>query len=355
MSDRKKILFKQGAVDAFEKKIFHVNWLLTDACNYSCSYCFGNGPKKISEGSFATKKQLLNAADRIIRLEKEYYSVYLAGGEPTLHPHLADIIKIFSEDDKCTIAITTNLSKCKNYFLNLASLSNNNFFIEASIHFDHITNIDNVIEKIKSLAPHISMIHIMAHPNKMQEVKKFYNSISLIAQPFELNAYVRIIRNGYSVSKEYSKSDFEWVVNLQQLDYRKAKGFSYSKEPITWEYGDMFSNNYYSEHYNRNDLTAFCLDNFKNMFCLSGNIIRISANGTTRQGVCDGFDTTFNIFNEEFPAEFFNPVICRVNRCSCTANHFTPKFINPMDAPIYISKNQLLSAVYNYLRHKRHL
>jgi hypothetical protein len=89
------------------------------------------------------------------------------------------------------------------------------------------------------------------------------------------------------------------------------------------------------------------------MFCCAGNVIQIRPDGMVRQGVCQSYDVSFNIFTEEFPENFFDPVICRINRCSCTANHFVPKFINPMDAPQYLNDKQLLNAVNNYLHFKR--
>ncbi len=125
--------------------------------------------------------------------------------------------------------ITTNFSKDVDYFHDIfRSVKNDNVFIEPSIHLDHIKS-EEIIFKIRELAPYISNINIMAHPRRMTEVKDIYRKITDIAHEYKLNVYVRIIRSGQIVSEEYSKEDIDWIHNVKQLNCRKKESSSILK------------------------------------------------------------------------------------------------------------------------------
>lgn len=74
------------------ENILFVNWNLIDACNYNCAYC----PSPAHTGdSVYMLERLKRMAEKILSLPREYYAITLGGGEPTLHPFLADIASYF--------------------------------------------------------------------------------------------------------------------------------------------------------------------------------------------------------------------------------------------------------------------
>lgn len=79
-------------------------WLITDySCNNRCWWCYA----KTQE--FQSQLMPLNYAKGIIKLMSEFkpYQGIIIGGEPTLYPHLEEILRLFNEKD-ISPAIITN-------------------------------------------------------------------------------------------------------------------------------------------------------------------------------------------------------------------------------------------------------
>ncbi len=96
--------------DSYGRRIHYLRVSLTDRCNLRCVYCM---PADIQ---FAPPSHLLQA-DELVRLVRVAASigfdrVRLTGGEPTVHPHLVEIVRdIASIDGIQEIAMTTNALK----------------------------------------------------------------------------------------------------------------------------------------------------------------------------------------------------------------------------------------------------
>ena len=78
---------------------FYIGWQLSNACNLDCIYCF-------AEATLHNKRceDIMDTANEILKLNP--ISVGLSGGEPTLEPRLADIMRLFK--DKTTTVLNTN-------------------------------------------------------------------------------------------------------------------------------------------------------------------------------------------------------------------------------------------------------
>lgn len=78
---------------------FYIGWQLSNACNLDCIYCF-------AEDTLHNKRcnDILDTANEILKLNP--ISVGLSGGEPTLEPRLADIMRLFK--GKTTTVLNTN-------------------------------------------------------------------------------------------------------------------------------------------------------------------------------------------------------------------------------------------------------
>lgn len=96
--------------DSYGRNIHYLRVSLTDRCNLRCVYCMP------ADMRFAPASHLLQA-DELVRLVRVAASigfdrVRLTGGEPTVHPHLVEIVRdIASIDGIQEIAMTTNALK----------------------------------------------------------------------------------------------------------------------------------------------------------------------------------------------------------------------------------------------------
>lgn len=99
-----------------------VYWKLTDWCNFRCSYC----PPKSHLGKMvplqpdlSTLRTFCHSLNELSESGKKIELV-LSGGEPTVHPHFADVINAINE--KIMITVITNGSRQINWWKNLEKL-----------------------------------------------------------------------------------------------------------------------------------------------------------------------------------------------------------------------------------------
>jgi molybdenum cofactor biosynthesis enzyme MoaA len=98
--------------------------ILTDRCNFKCPYC--NGIRKDVRGTLS-----LSNAIRILDLwiSEGLRNVRFSGGEPTLYPHLRELVKYCKKNNVEHIAISTNGSADLEYYRELNLLGVNDFSI----------------------------------------------------------------------------------------------------------------------------------------------------------------------------------------------------------------------------------
>jgi MoaA/NifB/PqqE/SkfB family radical SAM enzyme len=96
--------------------------LVTDKCNFSCPYC--RGARKDCRGEME-----LSIVAEIIRHWTPIKNIRFSGGEPTLYPHLVDVIKYAKSCRIERIAISTNGSANINLYKKLIQYGVNDFSI----------------------------------------------------------------------------------------------------------------------------------------------------------------------------------------------------------------------------------
>jgi molybdenum cofactor biosynthesis enzyme MoaA len=89
------------------------NWLtlrllLTEQCNFRCTFCHNEGQGSKSEQSSLTGREL----ERLISVGKEHglRQLKFSGGEPTLHPLLTSFLEIAGSDPSIDCSVITNAS-----------------------------------------------------------------------------------------------------------------------------------------------------------------------------------------------------------------------------------------------------
>ena len=141
------------------KQKINVEWLVTENCNFSCSYCGLYNNKKSSEKDKDKLKKFL----KTIYLKQQVYDFdfFLFGGEPFLHP---DIDFIINEMNQLKIDYTIQ-SNCSYYSVDkISKLQSNIKAINFSIHLREFSCKQSVMKNIDqmiSLNINIKNIEVM--------------------------------------------------------------------------------------------------------------------------------------------------------------------------------------------------
>jgi len=99
---------RQGAFDAYGRQMNYLRISLTDRCNFRCVYCM-----PASGMVFQPREELLSD-DELIRLigifaKVGFRKIRLTGGEPTIRPHLVDIVREIKKQPGIEeLSMTTN-------------------------------------------------------------------------------------------------------------------------------------------------------------------------------------------------------------------------------------------------------
>jgi organic radical activating enzyme len=183
-------------------------WNLIDVCNQRCAYCYeGFGSDEFRPVSTFFKNQSqINSYKNVLKILKlksiGQFEVDIIGGEPTLHPHLYEILEQLNSLENCVeISLLTNLKKPLSYYEKLNKPEYNKVLFCPSIHFDYYKEdlLTKCIEISKFQNTQIIPI-VMLHDNKKHWVnmENFING--LIQHNIE-----------YTISFVYSC--FEYVAN----------------------------------------------------------------------------------------------------------------------------------------------
>lgn len=231
--------------------IFHFSWTLTNWCNYACTYCSAKSimvDKWKHDESISKYKLTLEKLKRFDSL----FAIQLYGGEPSLHPHIKEIIVELKKIDNCKqISIITNLSKSLNFWKDIAMPG---VEICASFHPEYYDN--QFLDKIKFLnnlkdsyiRVTVNLIDdkkywplTLEFINQLKEANVDYNLHYLINTPFWKNNYTEEFFNTFKSidSHNYKGKDLNHytykfedgtISNFKELEiyklgYHKFKGF----------------------------------------------------------------------------------------------------------------------------------
>ena len=145
-----------------ESSYFHINWNITNKCNFSCTYCHPYN----YEGSSPTFK--LDTYKKFVSKIKKQISkdrklvISFAGGEPTAMPEFDDFLTWLVEQD-VAVGITTNGSRnIKFWEKHKKSFS----WVAFSFHSEK-TNIKHCVKVVDTLWAHTNLsVRVMMHPKE---------------------------------------------------------------------------------------------------------------------------------------------------------------------------------------------
>ena len=349
-------IFRTGAYETFYDFPLVIGWDITMRCNYRCSYCFDKGgvQNKISSRKpFSTLTQLKAAVNNIASLNRPWYEINFSGGEPTLHPHLVDLIVMLHEklEERLNkVLIITNGSRNMAFYKKIADIKNLiNITMQISIHTEQV-DMAHILELIETLSKDINIrLALMFNPVKREEVHLIYDILFEYRKIFPFSMNINLLRDSGLLVSRYTKEDFEWQREAT-LKFNALENVLQSKIPAPKKLPRSMRIFYDAEQNGERKIIesanrAVNLTNgllkFTGMYCIANSsLLYIQEDENCHGMVCPADLFIFNIYEEDAITTFRNEMIhgikCPMPLCDCSANDHIPKFSSYEEAVQFI-------------------
>jgi MoaA/NifB/PqqE/SkfB family radical SAM enzyme len=306
------------------KNMLHINWLPTNVCNFHCRYCYPGcndathrAPKDID----LIVKNARHLFDFYNQHGKDKFHIFLAGGEPTLWPELAELAVKIKEKHNVYFTLVSNGSRTLRWFKEKGKVFDN-------VHLTHHLQ-DGNIEHITQVADIMyehgckTTVKVLMDPYRWDEgvaAIKYLKKHSKHSW-FIMAGQVNELDNSWTYTKEQEKFLKREIKRIPNLLWFWKNRHLFKEEIRLFESDAIFANGkkkkalpstYVNHRWN----------NFKGWECdIALNNLYIDWRGDVRSGACGlRFDKEYNILDKDF-AEKFNPQvrsnICPFNCCTC--------------------------------------
>lgn len=359
-------LIKQGDKKQFEieTKLFHFEF--TEACNQNCSYCIeGNFDETKPKPQYSKRDDVIGTIDKIFAAYDENVNLgfIIVGGEPTTQEHFLEVINKIRSRKNTFIVLTTNFTQSIEYYRKL------DVPLITSMHLESHEP-KAWLEKTLALSDLIVHTRIMAHPQKMDEVKEAYALFNEASKHTPLSYSVAEIFNfsrdiqGYRVEYKanYAEEDLEFIkgtrfitTNYPQNLVDKLGILKNICFGAQWFYEK--SNGEIEEKTDNSNMTCkleIGKNNLKGYFC-EHSLVTVRSDGVLIYGWGCCPESSKNIFKEsKFPVNDFKTVVCSKDFCLMDMASTVPKYSSIIHAPVFKNKKELilLRAAHNKLSTK---
>lgn len=293
-------------------RILHINWALTNKCNYNCSYCHDD----LNNGSvpLPTNAGVSNFIDSVFlygRKVNRKLHFEFGGGEVTYYRGIGGLIRSISERDGEVTIISNGSKKLSWWQDNAKHLSG----VSLSYHINdiksesHFIEISKVLEASQTTRFHVN---IMMVPERFDDCLEFANRLklavccSIALQPlFEGFGHGGITNKyPYTPKQEQIMKDFRGRPELKLLPPSMAE--------IEVNYTDDTTENLSTFNLIANDQT-----NFVGWDCYAGvDSLVVTFSGDIYRSWCMQDGPIGSIYDEniEFPSR---PTKCKTKICQC--------------------------------------
>ena len=284
-------------------KPLNVAWLITHICNYSCSYCGAHSFRaKVKESDFSSKEELFNAIDNMAALNRTSYKLSFAGGEPTYHPYLADLLEYAAEklgERLIKVIVISNGSKSVEYYKRLAAKCD--LTLAISIHFEYAKwrHIEKIIRELSGISQ--LTIAVMQHPEYRDEVKTCCSRLEELKKTYPMRCYIEGLKSGEEATAEfdsrYTEEDHEYRKN-QSIVFLQA---GEEKEDQPGTFCEVLDGNEKKLHTDYATLWKYQPFETRNMYCPVGTSdLYIYQKGECAVQACTQPFHFFNIYKKEW-------------------------------------------------------
>jgi len=274
-----------------------VEWNLGKRCNYDCAYC----PSVIHDNTSPhTDLAILEqTVDKLVSIGRPI-RLSFTGGEPTVHPHIEDLLEYCRRKGVFWVNLTTNGTRPSRWYLNNEMYFNHLVF---SLHFEY--DWKRVVHTINQFYDETEIdffVNVMAHHQHMDEVR------TVVAQFIQkgIKFAVRRIRwteGDHNIFDDlrYEGYDLQWLLDM---DATVKANVRIDDSAI------MHANDVIKLHKNQ----------FKGWSCNAGiESLMINWDGDVHRATCRVGGSLGNIYTGTFdvPTE---PIICTRDWCTCAAD-----------------------------------
>ncbi len=259
-----------------------VTWVINNICDRACAYC----PPKLHNGSNHNYKwDLAKEFWRELINRYENIHVSIAGGEPSLSPHLKEAIDMIWDSGN-TIGLTTNLTRKLRYFESIADKCS---YIGASYHpSSPDTEFINKVSAIQHLTP--TTVRLMMDSNHWDHAVETYDRLCKLTKTRVEPVRILDWENG-SNPHTYTQEQNTWLqqhaATVEAQDHqpltRNPKDFT-----VSFEHADGTQ----QPQGNANSLISLNQTNFSGWQCSLGlESLFIHHTGRIRKANCDQGDS----------------------------------------------------------------
>ena len=297
---KKQPLIRQGSPECFEGLPIKVVWLLTSNCNIRCSYCFN--ARKGYKKDFCTLEQAETTIKHLASANRPSYQVELLGGEPTTHPHLAEIISLFHEhigNRLEVLQITSNGSFSESQIESILKVGEQvNVKLSISIHLEYL-NVERVVELVERFSNRTYLeMRVMFQPDLFEKIEAMTDILCNLRKDYFFCMEVGLLREGWPTfdkyDRRYTQEQFEWAEKTKKkFDEVAIEGPQWTKAyPKSTEGEFLMERNVRGvveshKRISESELKELTGCVFTGMTCSAGaNIIRIEVDGRVKGMVC---------------------------------------------------------------------
>ena len=187
----------------------NIEWVVSNVCNYSCSYCVED-----LYGGSSGQPDHEKALKFFDYLHKEIVSgpklLNLTGGEPTVWPKLIPFIK--GLDKSYFTQLTTNGSRTVKWWSRLLDNYDNLARVAISTHLE-FAKIEHILQVSKLLHDKTSLtILLLADRKNFHLVKKY----APMFKDINCSVYVKPIRGLDGLAQDYTDEEQDFIKNFKQ-------------------------------------------------------------------------------------------------------------------------------------------
>ena len=295
-----------------KNNILTVDWILSNVCNYKCSYCSPD-----SNGGDQYWPDIENceiAIKKITEQSNHDYRIYtILGGEPTVWKDFTKLTKIIKDTDSNSVVnILTNGSRTINWWN-----KTKHFLDKVSISFHHEqADVDHIIEVVNSIQN-----DCQTNIQMLMDVNHFEKCITLF-EKLRDNTIVPIQLKKLQVSfggKEWMNYSQEQVDLIKQLHKQTAYRSSTKKNITSFGINCFYDDGTVTQE-NNHDLIQSGNNKFYGWKCNIGrDLLVISSNGNIiPANACNTKLILGNIKTAPSSIKILdNPIICKYSECTC--------------------------------------
>ena len=298
---------------------------------------------------FSTLDQLKAAVNNIASLNRPWYDIIFTGGEPTIHPHIVDLIYLLQDalkDRLNEIIVISNCSRNEELYNNIAEISKKiPIRMQLSIHTDHV-EMDHVLKLIENLSGNVNFFfNLMFNPAKREMVHEIYDTLYKYRKRFLFRLSIATIRKGDAIDPRYVQEDFIWQQESQNKFDKLCDEVKLNipapreKKRKMRMFHEVVDNGEIkiveTKRFSKNLTNG--LSDFSGMYCIANTAnLRIEENGLCRGMICQLVPNICNIYQEgalkAVRDKLIHAVQCTRKCCGCPTSNLIPKFAIPAEA-----------------------